>query len=170
MLTVPVFVQPQDYVRNLQQAIVGGTPIMGAVAGTSKAGPFIRQSYDGIDFLGSNCSCLPPDTNAAVGNDRLAMPCRAMPQSRAPESRNFPAAPMTALAADRRAVRGKSDRQCADDEAPTAEALTAYDHEHMVAEVARVVLGVDSSRHPHVATGGPSSSQEVPAALVKHYR
>ena len=29
----------------------------------------IRQSYDGIDFLDSNCSCLPPDTNAAVGND-----------------------------------------------------------------------------------------------------
>src|SRR5260370_41659525 len=29
----------------------------------------IRPSYDGIDFLDSNCSCLPPDTNAAVGND-----------------------------------------------------------------------------------------------------
>src|SRR6266851_890063 len=29
----------------------------------------IRQSYAGIDFLDSNCSCLPPDTNAAVGND-----------------------------------------------------------------------------------------------------
>jgi hypothetical protein len=28
----------------------------------------IRQNYDGIDFLGSNCGCLPPDTNAAVGN------------------------------------------------------------------------------------------------------
>ncbi len=28
----------------------------------------IVQSYDGVDFLGSNCSCLPPDTNAAVGN------------------------------------------------------------------------------------------------------
>jgi hypothetical protein len=28
----------------------------------------IGLSYDGIDFLGSNCSCLPPDTNAAVGN------------------------------------------------------------------------------------------------------
>jgi hypothetical protein len=31
--------------------------------------PDIRQSYDGIDFLGSNCGCLPPDTNAAVGNN-----------------------------------------------------------------------------------------------------
>src|SRR5882757_7741111 len=29
----------------------------------------IGQSYDGIDFLGSNCGCLPPDTNAAVGNN-----------------------------------------------------------------------------------------------------
>jgi hypothetical protein len=28
----------------------------------------IGQSYDGIDFLGSHCGCLPPDTNAAVGN------------------------------------------------------------------------------------------------------
>jgi hypothetical protein len=26
-------------------------------------------SFDGIDFLGSNCQCLPPDTNAAVGNN-----------------------------------------------------------------------------------------------------
>jgi hypothetical protein len=28
----------------------------------------IRQSFDGVSFLGSNCGCLPPDTNAAVGN------------------------------------------------------------------------------------------------------
>jgi hypothetical protein len=28
----------------------------------------INQSFDGVDFLGSNCGCLPPDTNAAVGN------------------------------------------------------------------------------------------------------
>ena len=32
-------------------------------------GVTIGQSYDGIDFLGSNCGCLPPDTNAAVGNN-----------------------------------------------------------------------------------------------------
>lgn len=69
MLTIPVFVHPQEYLRQLQQPIVGGTPIMGAVKGTSEAGPIIRQSYDGIDFLGSNCGCLPPDTNAAVGNN-----------------------------------------------------------------------------------------------------
>jgi hypothetical protein len=29
----------------------------------------IGQSYDGIDFAGSNCPCYPPDTNAAVGNN-----------------------------------------------------------------------------------------------------
>jgi len=29
----------------------------------------LGQSYDGVDFLGSNCFCLPPDTNAAVGNN-----------------------------------------------------------------------------------------------------
>jgi hypothetical protein len=28
----------------------------------------IGQSFEGIDFNGSNCGCLPPDTNAAVGN------------------------------------------------------------------------------------------------------
>lgn len=28
----------------------------------------IDQSFDGVDYLGSNCGCLPPDTNAAVGN------------------------------------------------------------------------------------------------------
>jgi len=33
------------------------------------SGLHIGQSYDGIDFLGSNCDCLPPDTNAAVGNN-----------------------------------------------------------------------------------------------------
>src|SRR5215472_9294816 len=37
----------------------------GPVGGGVKLG----QSYDGIDFLGSNCDCLPPDTNAAVGDN-----------------------------------------------------------------------------------------------------
>jgi hypothetical protein len=36
---------------------------------TRNGGVQIGQSYDGIDFLGSNCGCLPPDTNAAVGNN-----------------------------------------------------------------------------------------------------
>src|SRR6266702_3295593 len=29
----------------------------------------LGQSYDGIDFQGSNCGCLPPDTGAAVGDN-----------------------------------------------------------------------------------------------------
>src|SRR4051812_45464016 len=29
----------------------------------------LGRSYEGIDFLGSTCGCLPPDTNAAVGNN-----------------------------------------------------------------------------------------------------
>jgi hypothetical protein len=35
-------------------------------------GLHIGQSYDGVDFLGSNCGCLPPDTNAAVGGNYVA--------------------------------------------------------------------------------------------------
>ena len=29
----------------------------------------LGQGYDGVDFLDSHCGCLPPDTNAAVGNN-----------------------------------------------------------------------------------------------------
>lgn len=29
----------------------------------------VGQSFEGVDFNGSNCGCLPPDTNAAVGNN-----------------------------------------------------------------------------------------------------
>jgi hypothetical protein len=35
-------------------------------------GEILRGGIDGIDFLGSNCGCLPPDTNAAVSNDFVA--------------------------------------------------------------------------------------------------
>ena len=38
------------------------------VPSPKNGGVQLGQSYDGIDFLGSNCGCLPPDTNAAVGN------------------------------------------------------------------------------------------------------
>jgi len=42
----------------------------------SGAGPLIKltvgQSYEGIDFNGSGCGCLPPDTNAAVGGNFVA--------------------------------------------------------------------------------------------------
>lgn len=32
----------------------------------------VGQSYDGVDFNTSNCGCLPPDTNAAVGGNYVA--------------------------------------------------------------------------------------------------
>jgi hypothetical protein len=46
----------------------GALPAAGPKA-PSGGGVTIGQSYDGIDFNGSNCGCLPPDTNAAVGGN-----------------------------------------------------------------------------------------------------
>ena len=46
----------------------GPTPLLPSKAPTGGR-LAIGQSYDGIDFLGSNCFCLPPDTNAAVGDN-----------------------------------------------------------------------------------------------------
>jgi hypothetical protein len=39
-------------------------PVFGPVGGAKKhgGGVRIRQSFDGIDYSGSNCGCLPPDT------------------------------------------------------------------------------------------------------------
>ena len=48
----------------------GPVPLFTRAAGTGNGGGLlVNQSYDGIDFIGSNCFCLPPDTNAAVGNN-----------------------------------------------------------------------------------------------------
>jgi hypothetical protein len=45
-------------------------PLLGAIKRPSTEGrEILRRSLEGIDFIGSNCGCLPPDTNAAVGND-----------------------------------------------------------------------------------------------------
>jgi len=45
-------------------------PFVGSIKGPSSAGRnILRPGFEGIDFIGSNCSCLPPDTNAAVGNN-----------------------------------------------------------------------------------------------------
>lgn len=53
------------------QSIQG--PLVSAISGAGvesmESSSAVDQSYDGIDFLGSSCGCLPPDTNAAVGND-----------------------------------------------------------------------------------------------------
>ena len=45
-------------------------PFFGPIKGPSTAGRnILRPGFEGIDFIGSNCGCLPPDTNAAVGNN-----------------------------------------------------------------------------------------------------
>ena len=56
----------QNYSPRPQQPLAA--PISG-VHGGHPGEVQIGQSYDGIDFLGSSCGCLPPDTNAAVGNN-----------------------------------------------------------------------------------------------------
>ena len=60
-LTAPTRYDPNDIV--LPQGPLPPPPAPDARNG----GVGIVQSYDGVDFLGSNCGCLPPDTNAAVG-------------------------------------------------------------------------------------------------------
>ena len=64
--TVPVLVQPGTTCRtsNKRSQAACRSWVPRAHPGET----IIRRSYDGIDFLGSNCHCLPPDTNAAVGN------------------------------------------------------------------------------------------------------
>ena len=59
----PVPVGPQQY--SLPYAAV---PLV-SPQGPKNGGVQLGQSYDGIDFLDSNCFCLPPDTSAAVGNN-----------------------------------------------------------------------------------------------------
>jgi hypothetical protein len=61
----PGIPQPRASLRSVPSAIPGSAIPGSAIPG----GVEIRQSYDGIDFLGSGCSCLPPDPNAAVGNN-----------------------------------------------------------------------------------------------------
>jgi hypothetical protein len=46
----------------------GPLPLLSPQA-AKNGGVQLGQSYDGIDFQGSNCFCLPPDTNVAVGNN-----------------------------------------------------------------------------------------------------
>src|SRR5215469_9554806 len=61
---VPFWSQPAAFpngpLQNVRQPAKGG------------GGVTVVQSFDGIDFNGSNCGCLPPDTNAAVGNGYVA--------------------------------------------------------------------------------------------------
>jgi hypothetical protein len=58
----PARFSPGNY--SLPHAAVPAVRLQSAANG----GVQISFSYDGIDFNGSNCDCLPPDTNAAVSN------------------------------------------------------------------------------------------------------
>src|SRR5215469_350204 len=61
---VPFWSQPAAFpngpLQNVRQPAKGG------------GGVTVVQSFDGIDSTASNCGCLPPDTNAAVGNGYVA--------------------------------------------------------------------------------------------------
>ena len=67
--TTHVPVGPPVSVQNQHYSLPKGTVPFVLPKGPMGGGVKLRQSYDGIDFLGSNCDCLPPDTNAAVGNN-----------------------------------------------------------------------------------------------------
>ena len=51
-----------------------GNPKQGGALGylQNPSGATVGTTIEGIDFNGSNCGCLPPDTNAAVGNGFVA--------------------------------------------------------------------------------------------------
>jgi hypothetical protein len=64
------FVPVGPPVSNLDSPSAIQAPFFGPIKRPSEEGRVIlRRSLEGIDFIGSNCGCLPPDTNAAVGND-----------------------------------------------------------------------------------------------------
>ena len=65
---VPVGPPVAANLGNLPSPAPGGIPPL-PPAPFQGPGVKLGQGYDGIDFLGSNCGCLPPDTNAAVGNN-----------------------------------------------------------------------------------------------------
>ncbi len=58
--------EPND-TQDTAQPLAGNRAALGAIVNAAVA--TLGTSFEGIDFNGSNCGCLPPDTNAAVGND-----------------------------------------------------------------------------------------------------
>ena len=64
------FVPVGPPVSNLDTPRAVQQPFSNPIKKPSTAGQnILRRSLEGIDFIGSNCGCLPPDTNAAVGNN-----------------------------------------------------------------------------------------------------
>ena len=59
-------IEPNNTI-NTAQSLTGTNGVLGALdpGGSLTVG----TSFEGIDFNGSNCGCLPPDTNAAVGHN-----------------------------------------------------------------------------------------------------
>ncbi len=58
--------EPND-TQDTAQPLAGNKGALGAIVNAAVA--TVGTSFEGIDANGSNCGCLPPDTNAAVGND-----------------------------------------------------------------------------------------------------
>jgi methionine-rich copper-binding protein CopC len=59
-------IEPND-TPNTSQPLTGTNGVLGSIAGGGNLA--IGTSFEGIDFNGSPCGCLPPDTNAAVGGN-----------------------------------------------------------------------------------------------------
>jgi methionine-rich copper-binding protein CopC len=60
----------QDITATVTGPIAGG----GVVGTIFSSGVNMGPGYDGVDFNDSNCGCLPPDTNADVGNGFIVEP------------------------------------------------------------------------------------------------
>ena len=60
--------EPND-AQDTAQPLAGNQGALGAIVNAAVAN--LGTNFEGIDFLGSNCGCLPPDTNAAVGHDHV---------------------------------------------------------------------------------------------------
>ncbi|WP_437747496.1 hypothetical protein WMF39_22320 [Sorangium sp. So ce1504] len=73
-LPVPVDLTPTPVGGSLGACVQNAQGPLFSAVGDAMSEPtalaqIVGQSYDGIGFLGSSCGCLPPDTNAAVGNN-----------------------------------------------------------------------------------------------------
>jgi methionine-rich copper-binding protein CopC len=64
------FEQSPNHTQAQAQDITGTGGVLGALI--PPGGVTISTGFDGTDFNGSNCGCLPPDTNADVGNGFVA--------------------------------------------------------------------------------------------------
>jgi len=62
-------VGPPDSVGAASFQMPLAAPMIVTPHGPKNGGVQLGQSYDGIDFLGSDCFCFPPDTNVAIGNN-----------------------------------------------------------------------------------------------------